>query len=198
MKKIFAPILLGAAVVAPSASHAGFFSIDDTLPGDVLKVSANDFEGGLFINGAPFQHGLHSPAEGIFPESAPLHFSGSWIDLGASTPGGHTVIFREAGSPMPSDILSYFVTTGDGMGHIEGFFASDTDGVGLPEVPIFGEPVIVVEDGKPFSLPGTAFLSASVTSDVDGPPVPEVQTYASLFGAALIGARVLRRKLAAK
>jgi hypothetical protein len=88
--------LLGGAalsMLAPvSAVHAAAFIIDDTLPTDNIVFSANDFEGGLFLDGTLFQQGTNNPAVATLPEGDANHnpfvhtFDGQWITQGAPLP----------------------------------------------------------------------------------------------------------------
>src|SRR5436189_595056 len=93
--------LLGAAalsMLAPASARAAAFLIDDTLPTDNIVFSANDFEGGLFLNGTLFQQGTNNPAVATLPEgnaNGPIvhTFDGSWITTGAPLPPTVQVAF---------------------------------------------------------------------------------------------------------
>src|ERR1044071_351387 len=54
-------LFASASLFATNAAHASFLSIHDTDPNETITVDANDFEGGLFVNGVLVQQGLHSP-----------------------------------------------------------------------------------------------------------------------------------------
>jgi hypothetical protein len=189
-----AAVLFGGGAKA----QAAFLHFDDTLETGI-QITANDFEGGLSINGAPFQLGLGAPASGTFPETTtPITFAGTWIAAGGVTPASQTVYFAEAANPtLVSDILHYDVAVDptSGLAHITGSFLSDvSDDLGT--VPAGIMPFI--ETGKPLdaSQPNLTFL---VASDVDSTATPEPATI-SLLGmgvASLLGHAWRRRKMAA-
>jgi hypothetical protein len=193
MKTFRLAMAVASALAVPLASEAAFFSIDDSAADETITVSANDFEAGLIINGAPFQSGLGSPATATADEAAiagTITFSGSWIDLGFTTPGSRTVYFLEPGSGETSDILQMNYGTDGFFGHLEGSFISDT-GLPLPPPPVGAETIVESKDFSDFSLP---FLSFQVRSDVKATPDggSTLGLLALAFGA--IGtARKLRR-----
>src|SRR2546426_173310 len=84
-------LLLSVSLLAPNAVRGAALVFDDTSPNETITIFANDFEFGLSINGQPFQQGLNNPASGTFPETGPISFSGSWIDLGQTQPGSRTI-----------------------------------------------------------------------------------------------------------
>src|SRR5436190_13642225 len=97
-------ILLGVAamsLLAPVSVRAAAFLIDDTLPTDQIVFSANDFEGGLFLDGNLFQQGTNNPAVATVPEGDlngnPIvhNFDGTWITTGAALPPPLQVAFLE-------------------------------------------------------------------------------------------------------
>src|SRR6476646_9022629 len=72
LMKRFTCALLGATALsflAPASAYAAAFLIDDTLPTDVIVFSANDFEGGLTLDGNLFQQGNNNPAVATLPEA---------------------------------------------------------------------------------------------------------------------------------
>jgi hypothetical protein len=184
-------LLVSASLFAPSASRAAFFFIDDTATNETITISANDFEGGLLINGATFQSGLGSPASATFPESGPFTFSGRWIDAGQTVPGAHTLFLVEAQDhTLISDILQYTLDSAGGFGFINGSFQSDVND-NLGHLPANVDPTTVfIENGQAvdFSAP---FLTAQVLSDVDVPEPGSVSL--GLLGLLSLGGFKLRR-----
>src|SRR6478752_4565954 len=91
----FTCALLGATALsflAPASAHAAAFFIDDTLATDQIVFSANDFEGGLSLDGVAFQQGNNNPAVATLPEADlngnPIvhNFDGRWLTTGAQLP----------------------------------------------------------------------------------------------------------------
>jgi len=159
-----------------SVRGAAFF-IDDTLLNDAIRFTANDFEGGLTIQGVLFQQGTNNPAVGEFPEgnaAGPIvyNFQGSWITGGAQMPPPVQVAFLEPGTQILSDVLlCQYTNMGNGFGQITGHFVSDTTELGLdpgqyltPGIPVTNWPENL--GAFNFSAP---FLSALANSDVDVP-----------------------------
>src|SRR6266849_9706795 len=101
MKTIRFPVLLmTVSLLAPDAARAASLLFNDTSPNETITISANDFEGGLFINGVLFQQGLGLPASITLAETnGPISFSGQWIDLGQTTPLTRTIYLVEAQDP---------------------------------------------------------------------------------------------------
>jgi hypothetical protein len=166
------------SLLAPASVRAAFFSIDDTLPTDIIRMTANDFEGGLSIQGVLFQQGTNNPAVGDFPEGnaagQPIvySFQGSWITTGVPLPPPVQVAFLEPGTQILSDVLlCQYTNLGNGFGQINGHFVSDTGEQGLdpaqyitPGIPVTNWPENL--GAFNFSAP---FLTALANSDVDVP-----------------------------
>ena len=188
LSKLYAVIALSLGLCTQAGAAALIF--DDINPNNLVRVTANDFEGGLSVNGSPFQSGLGNPASGDFSEANALNFQGRWIDLGQSGSGSRTIYLVEAGDPTQiSDILLYSWSTDGFFGTIDGVFASDL-GNNLGLLPNGVNPGdVFVENGQPvaFSLP---FLSGAISSDV-----PEPATLA-LVSLALAGVALTRRRKA--
>ena len=185
-------LLLSASLISPIASRAAFFSIDDTAANETITISANDFEGGLVINGATFQSGLGNPATGTFPETNAITFSGRWIDQGLTTPGPHTLFLVEAQDhTLISDILQYTLDSAGGFGFINGSFVSDVND-NLGHLPANVDPTTVfIENGQAVNF-GAPFLTAQVISDVDVPEPGAVSL--GLLGLLSLGGLKLRRQ----
>ncbi len=187
-------IILSAALLAPLAANAAFFSIDDTRPDETIFITANDFESGLSVNGLPFQVGLNSPSSGIFTEASPISFDGQWITPGFVANFNRTIYFVEGRqSTLVSDILEYSVIANGQSARIVGRFTSDVTG-DLGPLPAGISPNdISFDEHWDFSQP---FLTAIAFSDSSVEPVPEASTWmAGGVMAILVGARQLRRKL---
>ena len=196
----FTCALLGVAalsLLAPVSARAAAFIIDDTLPTDVIVFSANDFEGGLTLDGNLFQQGNNNPAVATLPEGdangAIVHrFDGSWITTGAPLPPTRQVAFLEPGSSLLSDVLFVqYIDQGNGFGRMVGSFVSDTSELGLnpsqyidPLVPVTNWP----ESNGPFNF-SAPFLTGLANSDVD---VPEPASCGLI--ALGIGALIVRRR----
>jgi len=185
-------LVLSASLIAPIASRAAFFFIDDTATNETITISANDFEGGLTINGAPFQQGTGNPATGTFPETNAITFSGRWIDLGQTVPGPHTLFLVEAQDhTLISDILQYTLDSAGGFGFINGSFVSDVND-NLGHLPANVDPTTVfIENGQAVNF-GAPFLTAQVISDVDVPEPGAVSL--GLLGLLSLGGLKLRRQ----
>lgn len=135
--------------MAGAAANASDIVIDDRLDDPApMGVFANDWEGGLFVNGNLFQQGLNNPASGISPGEM-LTFDGRWIDLAQSIPFTRTVYFVEPGTPnVVSDILQYTVQPLGGFGRIFGSFTSDGDPGSLGTVPVGTPPSNIWPEGS--------------------------------------------------
>lgn len=189
--KLGAAIALSVGLCAQAGAAA--LSFNDTNPNDTVTVGANDFEGGLTVNGNLFQRGLRNFSSGVFSEASPITFSGQWIDLGLSGAGSRTVYLVEAGNPNQiSDIFQYSWSTDGFFGTITGSFVSDFENnLGfLPE--IVNPNDVFVENGQSFGF-GLAFLGGEILSDVDAVPEPASLALVSL---ALLGVAATRRRKA--
>jgi uncharacterized protein (TIGR03382 family) len=179
-----------AAAAATGAAQGAAFNIDDRDPNEgPIIVSANDFEFGLSINGAPFQVGLNNFQIAPFAGES-LSFDGQFIDNGDTAPLSRTVYFIEPGTlNQVSDIFTYnFQPTGDGFSvRLFGTFVSDSDPGSLGTIPIGTSPLDIWPEGVDFTY-GTTGFGGVVQTDL---PAPATGVLA-VFGAAAIGRR--RRK----
>jgi hypothetical protein len=184
------------SLLAPVSARAAAFLIDDTLTTDQIVFSANDFEGGLILDGNLFQQGTNNPAVASLPEgdaNGPIvhRFDGTWITTGVTLPPARQVAFLEPGSNLLSDVLFVqYIDQGNGFGRIVGSFVSDTSELGLnpsqyitPDVPVTNWP----ETNGPFNF-SAPFLTALANSDVDIPEPASCGLIALGIGA-LIGRR---------
>ena len=198
--KRFNVALLGASalsLLAPASVRAAAFIIDDTLPTDFIVFSANDFEGGLILNGNLFQQGNNNPAVATLPEADvngnPIvhHFDGSWITQGQPMPPTRQVAFIEPSNGSLSDVLFVqYIDQGNGFARMVGSFVSDTSELGLnpsqyidPLVPVTNWP----ESNGAFNF-SAPFLTGLANSDVDVPE-PASCGLIALGVVALIGRR---------
>src|SRR5262245_19960975 len=125
--------------LAPASTHAAAFFIDDTLPTEQIVLSANDFEGGLSINGGLFQQGINNPHTATVPEADttgnPIvyNFDGTWLTGSVALPPAVQVAFREVQNPnILSDVLFVqYADAGNGFSRISGHFVSDASEQGL-------------------------------------------------------------------
>ena len=185
-------LLLSLSLMAPSVLRAAFFSIDDSNPNETISIVANDFEGGLSINGTLFQQGLNNPATMNLPETnGPISFSGRWLDNGQTVPGTHLIYLVEAQDhTLISDTLQYTLDSAGGFGFINGTFVSDVND-NLGHLPANVDPTTVFVENGQFVNFGAPFLTAQVLSDVDVPEPGAVSL--GLLGLLSLGGLKLRR-----
>ena len=159
-----------AALAFPLAAPAAVIVIDDRLEDPApFTVSANDWEGGLFINGSLLQQGLNNPAVGFVPGEL-LTFNGTWIDLGQTPTLTRTVYFVEPGTlDLVSDILQYQLSSSGSFGHIVGSFTSDGDPGSLGTVPAGTDPNNIWLEGSGDFLFSAPFMSGIVQTAVPAP-----------------------------
>jgi hypothetical protein len=194
--------------VAPGSLWAASLTFDDTAPppNETITVSADGFEGGLALNGIPFQIGLGSPATTVppLPETGPISFTGTWITSGLPGPVGETIFlvespFDPAGPPpLISDILQFqIIPNTDGQtARIDGSFVSDIND-NLGTVPAGVSPNnVFLETATGVTLPFFG-LNINLISDIN---VPEPATFGllagGLFGLACLGWRRQRTRQA--
>jgi hypothetical protein len=195
MKRLISTCLAVSAIalIAPRPANAAAFSINDAGTDPNIVFSANDFEGGISVDGTLLQTGLNNAQSRTVSEGTTAHtFSGTWLTPGGITPATQTIAFQEGSTPTSqgvSDILtlSFSSTTlnGAAAGLLTGTFQSDLD-PGLLPLPAGAT---VVSEATPFSF-SAPFLTGSATSDVEV-AVPEPATLA-LLGSALLGFGFLR------
>jgi hypothetical protein len=190
------------ALLTPASALAAAFTIDDTLVNELIRFSANDFEGGLTLDGQLFQQGNGNPNSVDVPEADgngnPIvhNFDGLWITGGEALPPTLQVAFLEPGTGALSDVLFVqFIDQGDGFGRILGHFVSDASEQGL-------DPSVYLDDGFEvtnwpeengpylFSAP---FFGGSANSDVAEVPEP---ASCGLVIAGLLGLAGWRRMCA--
>ena len=199
----FTCALLGVAalsLLAPVSTRAAAFLIDDTLATDQIVFSANDFEGGLSLDGVPFQQGNNNPAVATLPEADAngnpiVHdFDGRWLTTGAQLPATLQVAFLEPLTQSLSDVLFVqYIDQGNGFGRMVGHFVSDASELGLNPSQYITPGVAVTnwpETNGPFSF-NAPFLSASANSDVD---IPEATSVLILGVGACVGALIPLRR----
>ena len=95
---------IGVAVAAPAQAASLVICASPLCgsPSGQTTFSLNDFENAFDVNGGEVQAGLGNPGSTSVPQAgsfvdgaAQNTFSGSWIDLGASTPVSATAFFTD-------------------------------------------------------------------------------------------------------
>jgi hypothetical protein len=168
--------LTALGLISTTPAMAAYINIDAaSVPGQITMV-AGDFEFGINVNGNTTSGLGNGTSATIAASSGPMTFTGSWIDLGASTPGSFAQI-------SGSDELIYTVSTGGPGGTISGEFCSNPTVCTIP----VGAAVINVGEG-PNSF-GQPFLTATWQSVA----VPEPAGML-VFSMALGGLLMLRRQ----
>jgi hypothetical protein len=102
------------ALIAPNFANAGAISINDATTEGGIIFSANDFEGGISLDGTLLQSGLNNLQSRTVSEGtagAPIThtFSGTWLTPGGITASTQTIAFQEGSTPTSqgvSDILT--------------------------------------------------------------------------------------------
>src|SRR5262245_39026436 len=202
MKRFNGALLGGAALLllAPVSVRAAAFVIDDTLPTEQIRFSANDFEGGISINGSLLQTGLNNEQSRTVPEADttgnPIvyNFDGRWLTQGQPLPPPVQVAFIEPGGQnLLSDVLFVDSAADGDLSRITGRFVSDASELGLnpaqylsPGIPVTNWPE--TNGAFLFSAP---FLTGSARSDVEIPEPASILVL-GVLGSVLVSLRKRR------
>jgi PEP-CTERM motif-containing protein len=209
MKRLLAlsATAIGVALLAAQPTHAAFLSICDAAAcgsaSPNITISANDFEGGLQLNGAVIQSGLGNPTTTVYNEGTGPNlidgagendFAAVWQAPGGVTATNQTIFFidpsnpSEDGTTAVSDALHFTYTQSGINGHLDATFISDVEGQPLTIASLHAagiDPTGTFDERLgAFGFSNTN-LTASAQSDVDV-AVPEPAS-AALLGSALIG-----------
>lgn len=176
---------LALALFVSVPAQAAYITIDDSDV-NTITISAGDFEQGFYVNGTLLTIGLGSGGSITLADGSVDSYSGSWIDLGATT-AGNTNHFFGLGTEVYSGIESSASTDGF-YGSIVGAFAGFDLGSSYGP-----NPATRPQDGSAvdFSRP---YLSARFISEVAAVPEPGP---IALLGAGLLCMALMRRKRAA-
>jgi hypothetical protein len=185
--------VVAAAQPVQAASLAICASTTCGSPSGSTTFTLNDFSEGFDVNGSQVQIGLDSPAstsvpqEGSFVDGAAENtFSGSWVDIGQSTPESETVFFTGVSGRI-SDVLNFNYSTDGYIGTVSGYVITGTLTVaGLAAVGI--TPTAMAPEGKLFTF-DNAFITSSIQT-----AIPEPSTWAlMMLGFAGLGYAGWRR-----
>src|SRR3954452_3594799 len=87
------------ALIAPNSANAAAFGINDAGTEGSIIFSANDFEGGITLDGTLLQQGLNNGQSRTVSETTAHTFSGTWLTPGGITPQTQTIAFQEGSTP---------------------------------------------------------------------------------------------------
>jgi hypothetical protein len=199
MKRVilFSFIISALALMAPGSVLAAFLLINDSAPLESVTFNISGFENGFLFDGIPVLQPDHIIAPETIDGVPIVHtFSGSWNDLGQTTPVWAVVAFAEPGmNPLlgVSDILTFTYFTIDRTGFLEGSFVSDPEGL------LTFPPRATVFTPRRFDFSNT-FITAQAIWDGPEPTTAAAQAILAvpqpatlvLVGAALLGFGLLR------
>ncbi len=164
------PILIFMLLLLPISSWGASLTFNNFTDINNVTIGAGQFESGFSVNGSQIQAPSNtlSGSTTVAESTGIITFTGTWIDLGASTPYSRTIYFIHPVTGVVTDILDFSVSTTGVDGTISGTWTTDAGGP-LGPIP-GGTPAadIVPADGTPVAfyaayLGGSAWAGVGIT-----------------------------------
>lgn len=188
MKKMLLAAAAAVTITAGAAGNADAANLNiNGLDDGSVTFSWADFELGFTVDGG----GGGSNGVSVLSDGVSLSFSGSWIDLGLSTPLSRTVYWVDpADGTTVTDIFSWTISTDGSFGTISGTFQDGGALGALPGGIAAGDIILKTADGShnAFNF-SAAFLTGQVLTEAVPLPAGLWLALTAFGGLGLIGRR---------